>query len=126
MAKAKILADRISITSEVLTDANIEKVSILAPTVLQLLDGLENHIKVLYEVACGEYNTFTKNGAVFKDGKSLGSISQDIMELEKEEKEDKIKTILTAVLTRINIIEEQVAAYLETAEDLSEDVEFLD
>ena len=125
MAKAKVLADRISITSEVLTDANIEKVNVLAPSNLKLFDE-KDESKVLFEVASDEYNTFTKNGAVFKDGKSLGSISQDIMELEKEEKEDKIKTILTAVLTRINIIEEQVANYLETAEDLSEDVEFLD
>ena len=122
MAKAKVLADRISITSEVLTDANIEKVNVLAPSNLKLFDE-KDESKVLFEVASDEYNTFTKNGAVFKDGKSLGSISQDIMELEKE---DKIKTILTAVLTRINIIEEQVADYLETAEDLSEDVEFLD
>ena len=125
MAKAKVLADRISITSEVLTDANIEKVNVLAPSNLKLFDE-KDESKVLFEVASDEYNTFTKNGAVFKDGKSLGSISQDIMELEKAEKEDKIKTILTAVLTRINIIEEQVADYLETAEDLSEDVEFLD
>ena len=125
MAKAKVLADRISITSEVLTDANIEKVNVLAPSNLKLFDE-KDESKVLFEIASDEYNTFTKNGAVFKDGKSLGSISQDIMELEKEEKEDKIKTILTAVLTRINIIEEQVADYLETAEDLSEDVEFLD
>ena len=125
MAKAKVLADRISITSEVLTDANIEKVNVLAPSNLKLFDE-KDESKVLFEVASDEYNTFTKNGAVFKDGKSLGSISQDIMELEREEKEDKIKTILTAVLTRINIIEEQVASYLETAEDLSEDVEFLD
>ena len=125
MAKAKVLADRISITSEVLTDANIEKVNVLAPSNLKLFDE-KDESKVLFEVASDEYNTFTKNGAVFKDGKSLGSISQDIMELEREEKEDKIKTILTAVLTRINIIEEQVADYLETAEDLSEDIEFLD
>ena len=125
MAKAKVLADRISITSEVLTDANIEKVNVLAPSNLKLFDE-KDESKVLFEVASDEYNTFTKNGAVFKDGKSLGSISQDIMELEREEKEDKIKTILTAVLTRINIIEEQVADYLETAEDLSEDVEFWD
>lgn len=125
MAKAKVLADRISITSEVLTDANIEKVNVLAPSNLKLFDE-KDESKVLFEVASDEYNTFTKNGAVFKDGKSLGSISPEVMELEKEEREDKIKTILTAVLTRINVIEEQVDFYLETAEDLSEDVEFLD
>lgn len=125
MAKAKVLADRISITSEVLTDANIEKVNVLAPSNLKLFDE-KDESKVLFEVASDEYNTFTKNGAVFKDGKSLGSISPEVMELEKEEREDKIKTILTAILTRVNVIEEQVENYLETAEDLSEDVEFLD
>ena len=125
MAKAKVLADRISITSEVLTDENLEKVSILAPTVLQLLDGLEDHIKVLYEVAGGEYNTFTVNGAVFKDGKSLGTIAEEIMSLDDEAKEAKIKNILTAVLTRINAIETQVENYLENADDLSDDIEFL-
>lgn len=125
MAKAKVLADRISITSEILTDANIEKVNVLAPSNLKLFDE-KDESKVLFEVASDEYNTFTKNGAVFKDGKSLGSISPEVMELEKEEREDKIKTILTAILTRVNVIEEQVENYLETAEDLSEDVEFLD
>lgn len=126
MAKVKVLADRISITSDVLTDANIERVSILAPSVLVLEDDSTLDSKVLYEVACSEYNTFTSNGAVFKDGKSLGAISEDIMELPKEEREAKIKTILTSVLTRVNAIEEQVKDYLENAEDLSDDIEFLD
>lgn len=125
MAKAKVLADRISITSEILTDKNIEKVSVLAPSNLKLFDE-KDESKVLFEVASDDYNTFTKNGAVFKDGKSLGSISPEVMELERAEKEDKIKTILTSILTRVNVIEEQVKDYLETAEDLSEDVEFLD
>ena len=125
MAKAKVLADRISITSEVLTDANIEKVRILAPSNLLLVDEM-NEDTVLFEVTADEYNSFTKHGAVFKDGKSLGSISQEVMELDKEEREAKLKTILTAVLTRINAIEEQVENYLENAEDLSDDVEFLD
>lgn len=125
MAKAKVLADRISITSEVLTDANIEKVNVLAPSNLKLFDEM-NESKVLFEVASDEYNTFTKNGAVFKDGKSLGTISLEVMELTKEEREAKLKTTLTAILTRVNAIEEQVEAYLENAEDLSDDVEFLD
>ena len=43
-----------------------------------------------------------------------------------KEKEAKITTLLTAVLTKINVIEEQVSEYLENATDLSEDVEFLD
>ena len=110
MAKAKILADRISITSEILTDENIEK----------------DETKALYEVSNGVCNTFTSYGAVFNDGKTLGAIDESILSLDKEEKEAKIKTILTAVLTRINAIEAQVEEYLEDAIDLSEDVEFLD
>lgn len=124
MAKAKVLADRISITSEVLTDENIEKVGILAPSMLQLVDEF-NTDKVLYEVAKSEYNTFTTNGAAFKDGKSLGTISPEIMDLDEEAKETKIKNILTAVLTRVNAIEVQIENYLEEADDLSEDIEFL-
>ena len=125
MAKAKVLADRISITSEVLSDANIEKVSVLAPSVLKLVDEKDD-TKVLYEVASGDYNSFTVNGAIFKDGKSIGTISESIMDLPKEEKEAKVTTLLTAVLTKVNVIEEQVAEYLENANDLSSDVEFLD
>lgn len=124
MAKAKVLADRISITSEVLTDENLEKVGILAPSILKLLDEF-NEDKVLYEVAGGEYNSFTTHGAVFKDGKSLGTITEEIMSLDEEAKEAKIKNILTAVLTRVNVIEARVEEYLEGAEDLSEDIEFL-
>ena len=122
MAKAKVLADRISITSEVLTDENIEKVSILAPSVLMLTD----EDKVLYQVCGDVYNNFNTNGAAFKEGKTLGTISEEIMELEKEAKEAKITTLLTAVVTRINAIEEQVTEYLEDAEDLSDSIEFLD
>ena len=126
MAKAKVLADRISITSEVLTDENIERVSILAPSMLVLEDVNVMEPKVLYEIAAGSYNTFTTYGAVFKDGKTLGTISEDILALDQEAKEKKIKTILTGVLTRINAIEEQVKSYLEDAEDLSDDIEYLD
>lgn len=125
MAKAKILADRISITSEVLTDENIEKVRILSPSTLVLFDE-KDETKALYEVSNGVCNTFTSYGAVFNDGKTLGAIDESILSLDKEEKEAKIKTILTAVLTRINAIEAQVEEYLEDAIDLSDDVEFLD
>lgn len=124
MAKAKVLADRISITSEVLTDENLEKVGILTPSILKLVDEYEAD-KVLYEVASGEYNTFTVHGAVFKDGKSLGTIAEEIMSLDDEAKEAKIKNILTAVLTKVNAIEEQINEYLENADDLSDDIEFL-
>lgn len=123
MAKAKILADRISITSEVLTDENIEKVSILSPSTLYLYDDKDEN-RVLYQVTGNEFNTFTKYGATFKDGKSLGAISEESMVA--DDKESKVKNELTAILTRINRIEEQVAAYLEVAEDLSDDIEFLD
>ena len=123
MAKAKILADRISITSEVLTDENIEKVSILSPSTLYLYDD-KDESRMLYQVTGNEFNTFTKYGATFKDGKSLGAISEESMVA--EDKEAKVKNELTAILTRINRIEEQVEAYLEVAEDLSEDIEFLD
>lgn len=123
MAKAKILADRISITSDVLTDENIEKVSILSPSTLYLYDD-KDESRVLYQVTGNEFNTFTKYGATFKDGKSLGAISEESMAA--DDKESKVKNELTAILTRINRIEDQVSAYLEVAEDLSDDIEFLD
>lgn len=123
MAKAKILADRISITSDILTDENIEKVSILSPSTLFLYDDKDEN-RVLYQVTGNEFNTFTKYGATFKDGKSLGAISEESMVA--DDKESKVKNELTAILTRINRIEDQVEAYLEVAEDLSEDIEFLD
>lgn len=122
MAKAKVLADRISVTSDILTDENIERVGILAPTVLKLMNDTE----VLFEVTSNEYNTFTKYGASFKGGKSLGTISEETMSLDHDTKEAKIKTVLTSVLTRVNAIEAQVEDYLENAEDLNEDIEFLD
>lgn len=123
MAKAKILADRISITSDILTDENIEKVSILSPSTLYLYDDKDEN-RILYQVTGNEFNTFTKYGATFKDGKSLGAISEESMVA--DDKESKVKNELTAILTRINRIEEQVSAYLEVAEDLSDDIEFLD
>ena len=125
MAKAKVLADRISITSDFLTDENLEKVAILAPSVLNLVDEL-NDKELIFAVAKSDCNTFSKYGASFKDGKTLGNISEAILNLAKEEREAKIKTILTGVLTRINAIEEQVENFLEDAIDLSDDVEFLD
>ena len=125
MVKAKILADRISITSDVLSDANIEKVSVLAPSILKLVDEKDD-TKVLYEIASGDYNSFTVNGAIFKDGKSIGAIDKSVMELPTEEKEAKLKNYLTAVLTKITVIENQVSEYLDNAEDLNEDIEFLD
>lgn len=126
MAKAKILNDRIVITSETLTDVNIEKVKVLAPSVLVLTDELDVNAKVLYEVDTNDYNTFTVNGALFKGGKTTGSISEETLAMEDEVRKAKINTALTAVLTKINVIEERVAEFLENSEDLSEDIEFLD
>lgn len=126
MAKAKILNDRIVITSDVLTDSNIERVKVLAPSVLKLVDELDLDAKVLYEVDGNDYNTFTVNGALFKGGKTTGSISEETLSLEEEARKAKINTALTAVLTKINVIEERVTEFIENSEDLSEDIEFLD
>lgn len=125
MAKAKILADRISITSEVLTDENIERVRVLSPRTLVVFDTVDAD-NALYEVTIGECNTFSPYGAVFKDGKSIGAIDKSVMELPTEEREVKLKNYLTAVLTKITVIENQVSEYLDNAEDLNEDIEFLD
>lgn len=124
MAKAKVLADRICITSDVLTDETIERVGILSPSTLKLVDE-KDETNILFEVASDKVNGFSKYGAVFKEGKSLGVIDEDLMELSIEEREDKVKTILTVVLTRLNKIEEQVNEYLENVPDISDDVEFM-
>ena len=126
MAQAKILNDRIVITSDVLTDSNIEKVKVLAPSVLKLVDELDLDAKVLYEVDANDYNTFTINGALFKGGKTTGSISEETLALDEEVRKAKINTALTAVLTKLNVIEEKVTEFLENAEDFSDDIEFLD
>lgn len=125
MAKAKILDNKVVITSEILTDENIKRASILAPSVLQLVDEF-NTSNVLFEVTLGMFNVFTSYGAVFKDGKTLGTISEEIMEQPKEEREANIKSIITASLTKINAVEKQVEEYLADAEDLSTDIEFMD
>lgn len=125
MAKAKILDNKVVITSEILTDENIKRASILAPSVLQLVDEF-NTSNVLFEVTLGTFNVFTCYGAVFKDGKTLGTISEEIMEQPKEEREADIKSIITASLTKINAVEKQVEEYLADAEDLSTDIEFMD
>lgn len=126
MAKAKILNDRIVIASEILTDENIERVKVLAPSILKLVDDLDINEKVLYEVDANDYNTFTVNGALFKGGKTTGSISEETLALDEEVRKAKINTALTAVLTKLNIIEARVEEYLANATDFSEDIEFLD
>ena len=90
MAKAKVLADRISITSEILTDENIRKAEILSPSSLVLFDE-KDESKMLYRVCEDSCNSFTTYGASFKDGKSLGTISEKIMDLDKEAKEKELR-----------------------------------
>lgn len=125
MAKAKVLADRICVTSDVLSDENIRKVEILSPTTLKLIDTNDG-TTVLFEVASDSCNSFTKYGATFKDGKSLATIGESIMELDKTEREDMIRNIVTAALTRINAVEAQVESYLADAANIEIDLEFLD
>lgn len=122
MAKAKVLDDKVVITSEVLTNENIERVSILKPSVLVLKD--EEADRVLYEVATGDCNSLTNYGAIFKDGKAIAGLSVDADT--EEAKKNKMKTIISSILIKINAIEEQVSEYLDNAEDIEADVEFLD
>ena len=122
MAKAKVLDDKVVITSEVLTNENIERVSILKPSVLILKD--EEADKVLYEIGTGDCNSITAYGAIFKDGKAIAGLTVDADT--EEARKNKMKTIITSILVKINAIEEQVEEYLEEAEDIEADVEFLD
>lgn len=121
MAKAKVLEDKVVISSEVLTDENLAKVSILNPSVLSLRDEEGNS---LYQVATSEINSFTRNGASFKGGKTSATVCVN------EDDDTKRKEILTAEITKnlvsINKIEEQVKAYLEDAEDIEVDIDFLE
>lgn len=122
MAKAKVLDDKVVITSEVLTNENIERANILKPSVLILKD--EEADKVLYEVATGDCNSITNYGAIFKDGKAIAGLSVDAED--EETKKNKMKTIITSILVKINAIEDQVTTYLNEAENIEADVEFLD
>jgi uncharacterized membrane protein len=122
MAKAKVLDDKVVITSEVLTNENIERVSILKPSVLILKD--EEADKVLYEVTTGDCNSITNYGAIFKDGKAIAGISVDADN--EEARKAKMKNIITSILVKIGAIEDQVTEYLDEAEAIEADVEFLD
>ena len=127
MAKARVLEDRIKITSEVLTDEVLEKVMTLAPSALTITDAYSTtDERVLYEVVKGDVNTFTKFGPSFKDGATVATISAATMELPKEEREAKIKNHLIRVLNYINNIEEQVKEFMEHVEDLDFEIDFLD
>jgi hypothetical protein len=122
MAKAKVLDDKVVIISEVLTNNNIEKVSLLAPSILTLKDEYED--KTLYEVTTGSCNSFTTYGAIFNDGKSIAGIT--VYADTEEAKKAKMQNIVTAILTKVNAVEKQVEEYLANADDTAADVEFLD
>ena len=122
MAKAKVLDDKVVITSEVLTNENIEKANLLQPSVLILKDEEMNTI--LYEIATGDCNSFSTYGAIFKDGKTIAGLCVDIED--ETARKNKMKTIITSILVKINAIEEQVKNFIEEADDIEIDVEFLD
>ena len=107
---------------KVLTNENIERVSILKPSVLILKD--EEADKVLYEVTTGDCNSITNYGAIFKDGKAIAGLSVDADN--EEARKAKMKNIITGILVKIGAIEDQVTEYLEEAETIEADVEFLD
>ena len=121
MAKAEVLADRIKISSDVLTNENLRKAEMLKPSVLNLRD--EEIDTTLYSIANAEPASFTKYGATFSDGMSLGAINERTMHLEKEERDKEIKLILSDILIKINAIEEQVSAFIEEAAALDEEIE---
>ena len=121
MAKAEVLADRIKISSDVLTNENLRKAEMLKPSVLNLRD--EEMDTILYGIANAEPASFTKYGATFNDGVALGAINDRIMRLEKEERDKEIKLFLSDILIKINAIEEQVSAFIEEAAALDEEIE---
>ena len=125
MAKAKVLTDRVSITSDVFTDENLERIKLIAPSILELRDEADLGT-LLYQVTDSEYNTFTVNGAAVKNGKTICTLSDAIMNLDEEVRERKIKLFLSAVLTKLNILETTATEYLKNAVDLSDDIDFLD
>lgn len=125
MAKAKVLADRIQIESDVLTNENLRKVSMFAPSALVLTDENDLESKILYEVVASEnMNTFSKYGAAFKDGKSLGAIEREENDTDETVKEN-VKLELTAILSKISRIEDQVTEAMNSIGEINVDIEFL-
>lgn len=120
MAKAKVLEDKVVISSEVLTDEILDRVAILNPSVLNYKDEEGN---VLYQVAQCECNSFTRNGASFKGGKTTALIT--VSTEDEESRKKVISDIVTRDILKINAIEEQVKEYLEDAEDITVDIDFI-
>ena len=124
MAKAKVLADTISITSEILTDENIRKVKALAPAVLKVIDENEGE---LYAVDTTEnYTEVTKYGALFHDGKTVGRVP-GYNHIENDKIEEAVTNYLLPILVRINAIEDAVKEFIDNNEfdDIAEDIEFI-
>ncbi len=124
MAKAKVLADTISITSEVLTDENIRKVQALSPVTLKVIDETEGE---LYTVGTAkDFTELTKYGAIFHDGKTVGRMP-GYNYIEDADKEEAITNYLLTILVRINAIESAVEEFLATNEfnEVVEDIEFI-
>jgi hypothetical protein len=124
MAKAKVLADTISITSEVLTDENIRKVKALSPATLKIVDENEGE---LYSVISTDYNSnVNAYGAAFKNGEAVGRVP-NFNDIEDDKKEEYITNYLLPILVRINAIESAVEEFLNDNEfdDIAEDIEFM-
>lgn len=120
MAKAKVLADRISITSEVLTDENIRKVKALAPSVLALHDEVEGDIYRVDVTDETEYAIANSYGSVFKDGVALATY-YDYTD------ETGLKLYVVDMLHKINAIEKQVEEFLESNpfDEIEDSIEFM-
>jgi hypothetical protein len=124
MAKAKVLADTISITSEILTNENIRKVKALAPATLKIVDENEGE---LYSIDSSEtYVELNRYGAVFKDGVTVGRVP-NFEFIADDKREETITNYLLPILVRINAIEEAVEEFLNNNEfdDVEENIEFM-
>lgn len=124
MAKAKVLADTISITSEVLTDENIRKVKALSPTTLKIVDENEGE---LYSVDATDYNSnINTYGALFKNGEAVGRVPY-FNDIADDKKEETVTNYLLPILVRINAIEDAVEEFLNDNkfDDIVEDIEFM-
>ena len=124
MAKAKVLADTVSITSEVLTDENIRKVKALSPSTLKIVDENEGE---LYSIDSTNFKSeVSKYGTVFKNGEAVGRVC-GFYDIEDDKKEEEITNYLLPILVRINAIEDAVEEFLNDNEfdDIAEDIEFM-
>ena len=124
MAKAKVLADTISITSEVLTDENIRKVAALSPSLLKIVDENEGE---LYGIGTtGSISNVSRYGALFKNGEAVGRVP-NFDTIEEDKREAAITNYLTPILVRINAIEDAVEEFINNNEfdDVAEDIEFM-